>query len=56
MEEQDAIVSRLSVELKELDDLVVEVRANIEDMKLLRSTVITAATTGKIDVRDWSPV
>lgn len=54
-DEQDAIVSHLDESLAQIDQLVLEARANIEDMKLLRSTLITAATTGKIDVRDWRP-
>lgn len=53
--EQDEIIDYLDRTLAQIDALVTTVRANIEDMKLLRSTLITAATTGKIDVRDWSP-
>lgn len=53
--EQDNIIIHLDERLAQIDALVLEVRANIEDMKLLRSTLITAATTGKIDVRDWRP-
>lgn len=53
--EQDEIIAHLDQRVAQIDALVLEVRANIEDMKLLRSTLITAATTGKIDVRDWRP-
>ncbi|AFD27798.1 restriction endonuclease subunit S [Deinococcus gobiensis] len=53
--EQLEIAAYLDARLAQIDQLVLEVRANIEDMKLLRSTLITAATTGKIDVRDWRP-
>lgn len=53
--DQDDIIAHLDQRLAQIDELVLEVRANIEDMKLLRSTLITAATTGKIDVRDWRP-
>lgn len=53
--DQDEIMEHLDHVLAQIDDLAAEVRANIEDMKLLRSTLITAATTGKIDVRDWRP-
>lgn len=54
-QEQDEIIEHIDHVLAQINDLVAEVRANIEDMKLLRSTLITAATTGKIDVRGWSP-
>lgn len=53
--EQLDIATFLDDRLAQIDALALEVRANIEDMKLLRSTLITAATTGKIDVRDWTP-
>ena len=53
--QQLEIADFLDERLAQIDALVQEVRANIEDMKLLRSTLITAATTGKIDVRDWRP-
>lgn len=55
LHEQDEIIAHLDERLAQIDTLVEEVRANIDDMKLLRSTLITAATTGKIDVRDWQP-
>lgn len=54
-EERQDILTEVDTRLAQIDALVLEVRANIEDMKLLRSTLITAATTGKIDVRDWRP-
>ncbi|MGM9319400.1 restriction endonuclease subunit S [Deinococcus aquaticus] len=53
--EQDEIITYLDDRLAQIDQLTTEVRANIEDMKLLRSTLITAAVTGKIDVRHWCP-
>lgn len=52
-QEQDEIIEHIDHVLAQIDTLAAEVRANIEDMKLLRSTLITAATTGKIDVRGW---
>lgn len=52
-EERQAILAEVNRRLAQIDELVAEVRANIEDMKLLRSTLITDATTGKVDVRDF---
>lgn len=54
-QEQQAILRTVNQRLAQIDALVAEVRANITDMQLLRSSLITAATTGKIDVRDWKP-
>lgn len=54
-DECQAILQEVRERLAQIDRLVLDVRENIEDMKLLRSTLITAATTGKIDVRDWRP-
>lgn len=54
-EEQVAIVAHLQQELAQIDNLSAEVRASIEDMRLHRSALITAAVTGKIDVRSDVP-
>lgn len=54
-EETRGILNAVRERLAQIDELAAAVRANIEDMQLLRSTLITAATTGKIDVRFWKP-
>lgn len=51
LEEQQAIAAYLDGQLAQIDELREEVRANIEDMRIHRSALITAAVTGKIDVR-----
>jgi len=53
--EQEATVNKLEVELTYLDGLVDEVKKTIGFMKERRSALISAAVTGKIDVRDWQP-
>ncbi|GGM53883.1 type I restriction-modification protein subunit S [Deinococcus arenae] len=51
LEEQQAIAAYLDEQLAQIDQLREEVRANIQDMRIHRSALITAAVTGKIDVR-----
>jgi len=53
--EQEAIVDELEVELTYLDGLVDEVKSSVGLMKERRSALISAAVTGKIDVREWQP-
>jgi type I restriction enzyme S subunit len=52
MEQQAAIAAFLDRETTKLDALVAKVRDAIERLKELRSALISAAVTGKIDVRD----
>lgn len=49
--EQQAIVAHLDAQLAQIDALTGEVRASIALMRQHRSALITAAVTGKIDVR-----
>lgn len=51
IEEQRAIVSYLDRETVKIDSMVVKVEAAIERLREYRSALITAAVTGKIDVR-----
>lgn len=50
-EEQDAITSFLDGEISKLDALTAEAQRGIELLKERRSALISAAVTGKIDVR-----
>lgn len=50
-EEQQAIVQHLNTQLAQIDALTEEVRGSIALMRQHRSVLITAAVTGKIDVR-----
>jgi restriction endonuclease S subunit len=51
-EEQRAIAAFLDRETARIDALVAKVREAIERLKELRTAVISAAVTGKIDVRE----
>jgi type I restriction enzyme S subunit len=48
--EQEAIAAFLDNETRNIDDLILSVRKAIERLKELRSALISAAVTGKIDV------
>ena len=50
--EQRAIVAFLDQETERIDDLVGRVECNIERLQEYRTALITAAVTGKIDVRE----
>ena len=50
--EQDAIISFLDRETARLDALIAKVRDAIDRLKELRTALISAAVTGKIDVRE----
>jgi restriction endonuclease S subunit len=50
--EQGAIVAFLDHEFDKLDALIARVRNGIEKLKEYRAALISAAVTGKIDVRD----
>ena len=49
--EQDAIVEHLDQATTRIDALVAKVRDAIERLRALRTALISAAVTGKIDVR-----
>ncbi len=53
--EQESITAFLDRETARIDVLIAKVREVIDDLKELRSTLISAAVTGKIDVRDAAP-
>jgi type I restriction enzyme S subunit len=50
--EQEQIVTRLGREMSMIDDLITEVRLAIGKIKELRASLISAAVTGKIDLRE----
>ena len=50
-QEQDAIAAYLYCETGKLDQLVAKVEAAIECLQEYRTALISAAVTGKIDVR-----
>lgn len=55
LKEQDAIVSYIQGETAKNDTLVCEAEQIISLLQERRSALISAAVTGKIDVRSWQP-
>lgn len=53
LEEQMQVVDFLDTQLKRYDALVEKAISSIELMKERKTALISAAVTGKIDVRDW---
>lgn len=51
--EQQAISSYLDNKVNCIDISVKEIESQIEDLKAYRSSLITEAVTGKVDLRDW---
>lgn len=51
-DEQHAIAAHLDHETAKLDALIAKVRALVERLQEYRTALISAAVTGKIDVRD----
>ena len=52
MEEQSAIANFLDRETAKIDRMVAKVEAAIDRLREYRTALITAAVTGKIDVRE----
>lgn len=52
LSEQRAIVAYLDRETSQIDTLVATIRAQIERLRVYRQALISAAVTGKIDVRE----
>ncbi len=55
LSEQQTIASYLDHKVSQIDALIAEKEKMIEDLKAYRSSLITEAVTGKIDLRDWKP-
>ncbi len=53
--EQRSIVRRLEQETVRLDNVAEKARHSLILLKERRTALISAAVTGKIDVRDWKP-
>lgn len=54
-EEQQAIALALDGEMERFEALEREAKLLIDRLKERRSALISAAVTGKIDVRNWQP-
>jgi len=53
--EQEAILSFLYKAIDRFDQMETKAKSAIEIMQERRTVLISAAVTGKIDVRDWQP-
>lgn len=55
IEEQRSIIEYLEMKLNSIQSSISELQSQIEDLKAYKSSVISEAVTGKIDLRDWKP-
>jgi len=55
IQEQTCIVDFLKGRISQIDNTISELQSQIEDFKAYKSSVITEAVTGKVDLRDWKP-
>jgi type I restriction enzyme S subunit len=55
LEDQKTIVAFLDSELAKFDTLTAEAQRAIDLLQERRTALISAAVTGKIDVRHWQP-
>lgn len=53
IKEQEEIIAHLQMNLEQLDDLSTKSTQAINLIQERRTALISAAVTGKIDVRDW---
>lgn len=54
--EQDAIANYVNKSLDKFDSLAEKAQIQVDLLKERRSALISAAVTGKIDVRNWKPI
>lgn len=50
---QNDIVAHLNYKVQKIDEMLKEASLSVENLKSYKSTLITEAVTGKIDLRDW---
>ena len=55
IEEQQKILDHVNAKLGKLANVLTDIQTQIEDLKAYKSSIITEAVTGKIDLRDWKP-
>ena len=53
LDEQIVIVKHLDIEIGKLDTLISKYQKQIDLMQEYRTSLISQAVTGKIDVREW---
>lgn len=54
IKEQKVITSFIDDEVEQIDIITIEIEKEIEDLKSYKSSVITEAVTGKVDLREWN--
>ena len=54
-EEQEKIGSIIEKKDSDIKRTISELQSQIEDLRLYKSSIITEAVTGKVDLRDWKP-
>ena len=52
---QNDIVAHLNYRVQKIDEMLKEASQSVENLKSYKSTLITEAVTGTIDLRDWKP-
>ena len=52
---QNDIVAYLNYKVQKIDEMLKEASQSVENLKSYKSTLITEAVTGKIDLREWKP-
>ena len=52
---QNDIVAHLNYKVQKIDEMLKEASQSVENLKSYKSTLITEAVTGKIDLREWKP-
>ena len=55
IQEQTCIVDFLKGRIQQIDNTIIKLQSQIKDLKAYKSSVITEAVTGKVDLRDWKP-
>lgn len=55
IEEQQRILDYVNAKLCKLSSVITDVQSQIDDLKKYKSSIITEAVTGKVDLRDWKP-
>lgn len=55
IDEQQRILDYVNAKLCKLSSVITDVQSQIDDLKKYKSSIITEAVTGKVDLRDWKP-
>lgn len=55
IEEQQSIIAYVNAKLGVIVNVLADIQSQIEDLKAYKSSIITEAVTGKMDLRDWKP-